>query len=266
MPQKKLPISAVVITKDEQRNIEDCLRSLDFCSEIVVVDSFSTDRTVEIARRFTDRVERREWKGINDQREYARGLASNEWVLDLDADERISPELAGRICAMDLGAGGVDGYYLRRCAFYLGRWIKHGGWYPDYKLRLYKKSKGRFIDNDPHDTLEFSGRAARLDGEIQHYTYPGGIKDQLRQINTFSTARAQLYHRKGRRSGLFQLVFRPWWKFVNTYFLRAGFLDGRAGVVISALSAYHVFSTWAKLWELGAGASSNSSPNDDSSK
>ena len=104
MPQDKLPISAVVITKNEERNIEDCLRSVEFCDEIVVVDSFSDDRTVEIARRYTERVEQRRWNGINEQREYAKGLASNEWVLDLDADERISPELAAEIAGLDLGA------------------------------------------------------------------------------------------------------------------------------------------------------------------
>ena len=256
MPQDKLPISAVIITKNEERNIEDCLRSVEFCAEIVVVDSFSDDRTAEIARRFTDRVEQRQWNGINEQREYARGLASHEWVLDLDADERISPELAAEIAGLDLGAPSPDAYDMPRCAFYLGRWIKHGGWYPDRKMRLYRKAKGRFIDNDPHDTLEFSGTVGRLRGEIQHFTYPNGVTDQLRQINTFSTVRAELYRRQGRRSNLCQMLFRPAWKFFNTYFLRAGFLDGRAGLVISALSAYHVFATWAKLWESDSGATS----------
>ncbi len=256
MPQEKLPISAVVITKNEERNIEDCLHSVAFCAEIVVVDSFSDDRTVEIARRYTDRVEQRRWNGINEQREYAKGLASHEWVLDLDADERISPELAEEIARLDLAAAMPDGYEMPRYAFYLGRWIKHGGWYPDRKMRLYRKAKGRFIDNDPHDTLEFSGTVGRLHGEIQHFTYPNGISDQLKQINTFSTARAELYRRHGRRSSLFQMLLRPVWKFVNTYFLRGGFLDGRAGLMISALSAYNVFATWAKLWELNSNTTS----------
>ncbi len=255
MAQTKLPVSAVIITRNEEHNIEDCLRSVGFCSEIVVVDSFSTDGTVEIARRFTDQVVQREWRGINDQREFAKGLAKNEWVLDLDADERVSPELAAEVAQLGLDDKGVDGYFIPRRAFYLGRWIKHGGWYPDYKMRLYRKEKARFIDNDPHDTVEFSGNTAALRGTIHHFTYRG-ISDQLRQINSFSTARAELLRRKGRQFNIFQLLFRPIWKFFNTYILQAGFLDGRAGLIISALSSYHVFVTWAKLWELNSKTSS----------
>jgi len=265
MLQMKLPITAVIITHNEEHNIEDCLRSLEFCSEMVVVDSFSSDGTVEIAKRFTGKVVQRKWKGINDQREYAKGLARSEWVLDIDADERVSPELAGEIADLDLG-GDIDGFFLPRAAYYLGRWIRHGGWYPDYKMRLYRRGKARFIDNDPHDTIEFSGRTATLKGQIHHHTYPRGISDQLRQIESFSTARAKLLKRRGRRFNIFQLTFRPVWKFFNTYILRAGFLDGLPGFIISALSAYHVFATWAKLWQLESKTASQPDSGDDTAQ
>jgi glycosyltransferase involved in cell wall biosynthesis len=245
----KPPITACIITYNEERNIRDCLRSVEWADEVVVVDSYSKDRTVEIAREFTDKVVRREWNGINDQRRFAQDQAGHEWVFNLDADERASAELAREIASLDLESRDIDGYLVPRRAFYLGRWIKHGGWYPDYKLRLYRKAKGRFLDNDPHDTVELDGRTAKLRGEIEHYTYRD-ISDQLAQIQKFSTTRAEQFMHSGRKFSYLQLLFRPPWKFFNTYILRLGLLDGMAGFIISALSAYHVFVTWAKFWEL----------------
>lgn len=244
----KLPVTACIITYNEERNIRDCLRSVGWADEILVVDSHSTDRTVEVAREFTDRVIQRKWNGINEQRQFAQDQARHDWVFNLDADERVSEDLAREIASLDLSSA-TDGYLMPRCAFYLGRWIRHGGWYPDYKLRLYRKAKARFIDNDPHDTLEFTGKTARLAGEIHHYTYRS-VADQLAQIQKFSTVRAEQYLRSGRRFGYLQMLLRPCWKFVNTYLFRLGALDGMAGFVISALSSYHVFVTWAKFWEL----------------
>lgn len=245
----KLPVTACIITYNEERNIRDCLKSVEWADEILVVDSYSTDRTVEVAREFTDRVIQRKWNGINEQRQFAQDQAKHEWVFNLDADERASAELAKEIAAIDFSSEGINGYFMPRCAFYLGRWIRHGGWYPDYKLRLYRKACGKFIDNDPHDTMKFTGATACLKGEIRHYTYRS-VADQLAQIDKFSTVRAGQYFRSGRRFGYLQMLFRPCWKFLNTYLLRLGFMDGLAGFVISSLSAYHVFVTWVKFWEL----------------
>jgi len=246
----KLPVTACVITLNEERNIRDCLKSVEWADEIIVVDSHSTDRTVEIAREFTDRVIQRKWNGINDQRQFTQDQAGHEWVFNLDADERVSPALAGEIAALDLGpSGDINGYMIPRCTFYLGQWIKHGGWYPDYKLRLYRKSKGHFIDNDPHDTVELTGPTAKLRGEIQHFSYRS-VADQIAQIQRFSTWRAEQYMRSGRKFHYRQMLLRPIWKFWNTYLFRLGCLDGVPGFIISALSAYHVFVTWAKFWEL----------------
>jgi glycosyltransferase involved in cell wall biosynthesis len=223
---------------------------VDWADEIIVVDSFSTDKTVEIAREFTDKVIQRKWNGITEQRQFAQDQARHEWVFNLDADERCSPELAKEIASLDLGpAAGISGHMIPRCTFYLGRWIKHGGWYPDRKLRLYRKGNGRFIDNDPHDTLELHGATAKLKGEIQHFSYRC-IADQVAQIQRFSTWRAEQYQRSGRKFRYSQMFLRPIWKFWNTYLFRLGLLDGVPGFIISALSAYHVFVTWAKFWEL----------------
>ncbi len=249
MKALKLPVTACIITYNEERNIRDCLGSVEWADEIIVVDSYSADGTVAIAKEFTDRVIQREWSGINDQRRFAQDQAGHEWVFNLDADERVSPELAREIASLDFNSREIDGYLIPRCAFYLGRWIKHGGWYPDHKLRLYRKAKARFVDNDPHDTVELDGATAGLRGEIHHYTYRG-ISDQLAQIQEFSTVRAEGYLRSGRKFSYLQLLLRPGWKFLNTYLFRLGFLDGWPGFIISALSSYHVFVTWAKFWEL----------------
>jgi len=246
----KLPITACIITCNEERNIRDCLKSVEWADEITVVDSFSADKTVEIAREFTDRIIQRKWNGINDQRQFTQDQARHEWVFNLDADERCSPELAKEIASLDLGPStGVSGYMIPRRTFYLGRWIKHCGWRPDRKLRLYRKANAHFIDNDPHDTIELHGATARLRNEIQHFSYRG-IADQIAQIQKFSTWRAEQYVRSGRKFHYWQLLLRPIWKFKSAYFLRLGFLDGLPGFIISALSAYHVFVTWAKFWEL----------------
>ncbi|RLB07044.1 MAG: glycosyltransferase family 2 protein [Deltaproteobacteria bacterium] len=241
-------ISGVVVCFNEEENIERCLKSLTWTDEIVVVDSYSTDNTVSICKKYTDRVYQREWPGINKQKEYAVSLAKNEWVFILDADEVVSEELKEEIIKrLSSDKGKYDGYMVKRHTYYLGRWINHGGWYPDYKLRLFKKQKGYFVGKDPHDKIAVSGDVAKLNGEIYHFTYKD-IAHHIRTINSFSDVVANNEKEK-ERFIIPKMLFKPAIKFLETYVYKLGFLDGIPGFIISVLSSYYVFIKYAKLWE-----------------
>ncbi len=250
------PISACIICFNEEDNIRRCLESLkwvkDSGGEIIVVDSYSTDRTVEICHKFTDKVYQNEWPGYVNQKNYALSLASNEWVLSLDADEMISTQARDEIIKewKNNGYEVFDGYYFRRHTYYLGKWINHGGWYPDYKLRLFRKSKGRWGGNDPHDRviMHKSALLKKFQGEILHFTYKN-ISHQLKTIDRFSDAALESLLGQKNIITFFNLLFRPPVKFLETYFWKAGFLDGLPGFIIAILSSYYVFIKYAKLWE-----------------
>jgi glycosyltransferase involved in cell wall biosynthesis len=243
-------VSACIITLNEEANIEECLRSVSWVDEIVVIDSESTDRTVEICERFGARVERRPFPGHIEQKNHAVRSASNPWVLCIDADERLSPALSEEI-QRELGACGddVDGWYMPRHTFYLGRWIDHGGWYPDYKLRLFRKDKGEWGGTNPHDRVVLAGKTKILQHDLLHFTYRD-LAHHVRTINSFTTIMAQERHRRGRAFALPLLVLKPFFKFLKMYVWQRGFLDGLPGFVIAVSGAYYVFLTDAKLWEL----------------
>jgi len=243
-------VSVSVITLNEEGNIRACLESVSWADEVVVVDSGSTDRTVEIAREYTDRVVHHDWEGINAQRNYALTLASHEWVLCLDADERVAEDLREEIASgLETVPEGVDGFRVRRRTFYLGRWIEHGGWYPDRKRRLFRKSKTRFTGEDPHDLPEVDGTVEDLEGHIDHYTYTG-LSHHLRTIDSFSSVTARKWEADGKRFRPVDMLVRPPWKFAECYLLKGGFLDGLPGFVIAAASSFYVFMKYAKLWEI----------------
>ena len=245
-----MKVSAVVVCFNEERNIERCLRSLLWADEIVVVDSYSTDNTISICKRYTDRIYQRKWPGINKQKEYAVSLTKNKWVFVLDADEVVSDELSKEIGErLESDNGRYDGYMIRRHTYYLGKWINHGGWYPDYKLRLFKKEKGYFGGEDPHDKIIVNGNVSRLEGEIYHFTYQD-ISHHLRTINRFSDVVSQNMCKKGERFILLKMLIKPITKFFETYVYKLGFLDGIPGLIIAVLSSYYVFLKYAKLWEL----------------
>ena len=190
MPRPK--ISACVMTLNEERNMRRCLESLAFCDEIVVLDSFSRDRTVEICREFTDRVLQEEWKGYIRQRNRLRELATHDWVLFLDADEEISPSLRDQILyQFRLGTGKYMGYEFPRQVFYLGKWIRHGEWNPDIKLRLFRKDKGYSGGQEPHDMVIVEGPVKTLTGKLWHYTYRN-LTHHLQVINRFSGISARM--------------------------------------------------------------------------
>ena len=243
-------ISACVITLNEEQKIRRCLRSLTWCDEIVVLDSFSTDRTRDICREFTERVYEHEWLGYVAQRNLLREMAIHPWVLFLDADEEVSPGLRQEIeTELGRGAERYVGYEFPRQVYYIGRWIRHGEWYPDVKLRLFSKAHGRTEGQEPHDKVVVSGPVMRLTHPIWHYTYDD-ISDHVSTLNRFSTITARQRFVQNAPFRWRDLLFRPLLRFLKGYVLRRGFLDGAHGFLIATTSAYGVFIKCAKQWEL----------------
>jgi glycosyltransferase involved in cell wall biosynthesis len=249
-------ISVCIICFNEEDNIRRCLDSVKWVKEqggeIVVVDSFSTDKTVEIAKEYTEQVFQNKWPGFVNQKNYALSLAQNDWVLCIDADEEISDALRKEIIA-EWKAGSyktMDTYLVKRHTFYLGRWINYGGWYPDYKIRLFRRSKACWGGRDPHDRIIMDKDTAKrkLKGNIIHYTYKD-LSHQIKTIDRFSDASSGALLSEGKTFCLCNLLFRPLIKFIETYIVKLGFLDGLAGFIIAVSSAYYVFVKYAKMWE-----------------
>jgi glycosyltransferase involved in cell wall biosynthesis len=246
----KLPISLVVITKNEERNLERCLRAADFCAEMVVVDSGSQDRTLDIARAFGARVFHRDWTGYRDQKDFAMAQATQPWVLTIDADEELTPELRSAIAAAFREDPAADAFEINRHAFYAGKRIDHGGWYPQWRLLLFRRGKAVWSEKDPHEVLVFQGRVkGRLAGDLNHYTC-AGIREHVTKNLAYATDWARAMHRDERRATVFDLLLRGPWAFTRTYFLQLGFLDGFCGFVIAVVTGFYTFSKYAMLCEL----------------
>lgn len=244
-------ISACITAANEETNIRRCLESLKWCDEIVVVDSFSTDRTPDICREYTDLVYSHRWLGYIGQKNLIKDLASHPWILFVDADEEISPELRDEIID-EFETGGNSrhaGYEFPRMVYYLGRWIRHGDWYPDAKLRLFRKDKGTCGGKEPHDKTTVSGLIKRFRNPMYHYTYVD-IADHVSTLSRFSAITAQGKYEEGTSFMLADLVFRPFLRFLRCYFLKLGFLDGLPGFIIATTTAYGVFLKYARLWEI----------------
>lgn len=244
----KLPISLVVITFNEEAHIERCLRSAPFVDDIVVVDSFSTDRTVEIAKSVGARVFSEAWKGFGPQKAFAADQAKHPWILSLDADEALSPELAQEIVQKFSSLDPQAGYLVPRRSFYLGRWINHGGWYPDYQLKVFNKTQSQWNSAGLHEKVEVK-RQLKLSEDLHHWVFDD-LSDQVRTNDRYSSLGAQNLAQKNRKFSYFHLMTKPLTKFVETYFFKAGLLDGLPGFIISVSAAYSVFLKWAKLWEI----------------
>lgn len=241
-------VSACIITYNEEANIERCLKSLHWANEIVVVDSFSKDGTLGIARRYTDRVFGHAWPGHIRQKNVALGYARCDWVFALDADEVVSEELRKSILEA-IGHGDCAGYLVPRKVFYLGRWIGHCGWYPEYKLRLFRREQGRWGGMNPHDRVILEGRTGMLSGDLYHYPYKD-ISDHWETMGRYASIAADEMVRDGRRFRWGDLLVRPPARFGKMYVLKRGFLDGGVGLVVSLLGAVSVFLKYVKLWEL----------------
>ena len=243
-------LSVTVITRDEASDIAAALESVKWADEIVVVDSESTDRTVAIAREFTDRVVVRPWPGYVEQKNFAAGQASHDWILSLDADERITPALADEMRAA-LASPAHAAYRMPRITWHLGRWIRSTDWYPDDQLRLYDRRKAQWTGKYVHESVAVDGSIGRLRGEIQHYAYRD-IADHLETIDRYTTYAARQMREGGRTAGLLQLAGHPPLAFLRNYIARGGIRDGIPGFIISSLNAYYVFLKFAKLRELQA--------------
>lgn len=243
-------ITACITAGNEEDNIRRCLESVTWADEIVVVDSFSTDRTSAICREYTDLVYEHRWLGYIGQKNLVRDLASSPWVFFIDADEEVSPRLRDEILdEFDSGRSRRwSGYEFPRMVRFLNRWITHGDWYPDIKLRLFRKDRGRCGGKEPHDRMIVEGPIRRLRAPLLHYTYTG-ISDQVATLNKFSTITARTQFAEGRRFRLFDLLLRPPFRFLRGYFLKGGFLDGLPGLIVAASVSYGVFIKYAKLWE-----------------
>lgn len=248
------PVSVVIVTKDEEKNIEDALKSVSDAQEIIVVDSFSTDRTIEICRRFTDRIFQHEWMGYARQKQLAVDYAAGPWVLILDADERVTPELKNEIAektsphASHLTPHDFNGYYLPRKNFFLGKWIRHSGWWPDYALRLFRKNKAFLEDREVHEKVILTGPAGYLKNPLEHYTYRT-IADFLKKMENYSTLAVKEMRKESGRSGIFSVTIKPVFTFVKMFFLRLGFLDGTYGLLLALLYSYYTFLKYVKTWE-----------------
>jgi glycosyltransferase involved in cell wall biosynthesis len=243
-------ISAVLIVLNEEKRLEPALKSVQgVVSEIVVVDGGSTDGTVRLAKRYTDKVFERKWTNFADQKNFANSRASRPWILSLDADERLSPELKEEIAALKEGEPACAGFSIPRQVHYLGRWIRHSGWYPDRKVRLFRADRARWEGDFVHEKLVFSGPVDKLMGPIHHFTY-AGIADHVARINRFSDLGAQKLYAKGRKCGFIHLVGWPAGRFLRSYVLKLGILDGFPGFVIAVLNGYSVFIRYAKLREI----------------
>lgn len=243
-----MKISATIITRNEEKNIAGCLASLDFVDEIIVVDSGSSDRTEELCRAHPKvKFFTQEWQGYGKQKNRAAELAAHDWILNLDADERITPALRKSIENADTAT--FTAARMARENYFGKRWIRHCGWYPDYTTRLYDRRKCAFSERAVHESLEHDGCVIILDGNLQHFTY-ADISDYLQRMDRYSTLAASEMHTSGTTIGSAALFVKPLATFIKMYIIRKGFLEGFFGLVLSMLYAQYTFCKYAKLKEL----------------
>ncbi len=248
-----MKLTVTVITRNEAANIEGALESVKWADEILVVDSHSADETVALAERHSARIEIHDWGGYSAQRNLAAQIASHDWILALDADERVPPDLAAEIQGIMRTGTTAGGYRMPRVSYYLGRWIRGTDWYPDYQLRLYDRRVGRFNGKRVHESVELKdGRPGTLQHDLQHYPYRD-ISDHVTSIDHYTTLAADEWFAEGRRTNPLEVAVHPPAAFLRNYIVRGGFRDGTAGFLISILNWYYVFLKILKLWELQRG-------------
>ena len=251
MPIGNISISAAIITLDEERNIADCIKSLDWVDQIVVVDSLSRDRTKEIAGKLGAEVIDQKFLGHVRQKQLAVDSCKYDWVVCLDADERTPPDLKREIVAL-FGRTPAEslyaGYSVARRSFHLGRWIRHGGWYPDRNVRLFNRKHGRWSGIDPHDRIVVDGPVGALNGALEHFVFRD-LAHNVHTNNVYSSIGTTILFEKGCQPSLLKMLVKPVGKFLETYVVKGGFLDGMPGFIISVGAAYSMFLKFAKLWE-----------------
>lgn len=243
-------ISATVLTYNNAATLERCLESIRWVEEIVVVDSLSEDQSVEIARGYTESVFQHPWEGFIGQRNFSKQQTTGQWILWVDADEVVSMPLREEI-ENELGATvtEIEGFLISRCTFYLGRWIRHGAWYPDLSVRLFRSEGNWWGGEEPHAAVRIEGPLKRLRHDLLHFNY-SSFGQQIRTIEHYASLTARELHRRGKRFQLRKMLFHPIGRFMKEYFLLQGFRDGMPGLIIVVATMFYVFSKYAKLWEL----------------
>ena len=242
-------LSVVVVTLNEEERIRECLAGVTWADELIVVDAESQDKTAAIARELTDHVIVRPWPGFAAQKNFGLAQATGEWILSLDADETVSPALRAEISAVLERGGAADGYSVPRRNVFWGRWVRHGGLYPDRQVRLFRRGKGRFVERAVHESVAVDGAVARLSGHLEHHSYRD-VGDFLARADRYTSLAADEWVAAGRPSRpLLDMVARPIGRFVSMYVARAGFLDGWRGFLLATLYAYYVLMRSAKIWE-----------------
>lgn len=242
-------VTVITLTLNEAHNIGPCLESVRWADEILVIDSGSTDGTIALAREYTAHIHEITWRGYGAARNFALEKATGEWILWLDADERVTPELAGEIQAiLQADPPGIDGYSIARRAYFLGRWIRHSGWYPGRVTRLFRRGKGTFSESRVHEQLRLEGTVVQTRHDLLHLTDPD-LAHYMQKFNKYTTLAAQDMAAAGRKGGIAAMTVRPAFQFFKMYVLRLGMLDGIEGFILAVLSSAYVFTKYAKLWE-----------------
>ena len=243
-------LSVITLALNEEHNIVDCLESVKWADEIIVVDSGSTDKTVELARRYTSTVLNVEWKGYGATKNFALQQTTGEWIFWLDADERVPKELAEEIQAVVReNNSGFAGYDVARRAYFLGKWIRHCGWYPGRVTRVFRKAKSRFTESNVHEQIVVDGKIGALKNDLLHFTDPN-LEHYFQKFNRYTSLAAQDLRAAGKRFSLYDVLARPPFLFFKMYILKRGFLDGIHGFILCVASATYVFTKYAKLWEM----------------
>jgi len=240
-----MKITATIITLNEERNIVRAIESLRCCDEILILDSGSTDRTVELAEKLGARVVEAGWRGYAGQKNWAAEQASYDWILSLDADEALSEALEGEIWNLKKSGPRYDGYTMPRLAQYLGKWILHSGWYPDRKIRLYDRRKAKWVGDFVHEAVHVSGRVGKLEANILHFTCDS-ISEHVKTMESYTTLAAQEVVARKQPIGISRLIVSPAWTFLKQYFFQLGFLDGVEGLILAYMAAFYTFVKYAK--------------------
>ena len=240
-----IKISATIITFNEERNIVRAIESLRCCDEIIVIDSGSNDRTVELAANLGARVVENPWSGYSSQKNFASEQASNDWILSIDADESLSEALEGEIWQIKKNGPQYDGYTVPRLAQYLGRWILHSGWYPDRKVRLFDRTRARWVGEFVHESVHVNGRIGHLKSNLLHFTC-SSLTEHLKTLDHYTTLAAEQIVAQHKPIAIRQLLFQPVWTFLQTYFVKRGYLDGTEGLAIAYMAMMYNFVKYAK--------------------
>ena len=242
-------LSVTIISLNEEKNLRRCLESVAFADEIIVLDSGSKDQTIPIAREFTDKVFQEPWQGFARQKNLAQDKARGPWILNVDADERVTPELKEEILSVIQKESPYKGFKIPRKNFFCGQWIRHGGWYPNYQLRLYLKVAGTFAPREVHEQVVVKGRVETLKTHLEHFTYDS-ISDYLKRMDRYSELSAQQYLLEGKKVSWAEILFRTKFTFFKMWVLQRGFLDGSNGLILAVLYSYYTFVKYAKLKEI----------------